>query len=76
MWVCVLKSKSEVFSKLRDWKAMVERSTGRKLKVLWSDNGGEYTSGVLDQYLKSEGIRHELTVPKSPQQNRVSEHLN
>ena len=37
VWVCVSKSKSEVFSKFRDWKAMVERSTGRKLKVLWSD---------------------------------------
>ena len=55
---------------------MVERCTGWKLKVLRSDNGGEYKSGEFDQYLKSEGIRHELTVPKSPQQNRVAEHLN
>ena len=31
---------------------------------------------TLDQCLKSERIHHELTVPKSPQQNRVSEHLN
>lgn len=76
VWLYVLKTKNEVFSKFRDWKAMVERSTGRKLKVLRSDNGGEYTSGEFDQYLKSEGIRHELTVPKSPQQNRVAERLN
>ena len=72
----MLKSKSEVFSKFREWKAMVERSTGRKLKVLQSDNGGEYTSGEFAQFLKSEGIRHELTVPKSPQQNGVAERLN
>lgn len=76
VWLYVLKSKSEVFSKFRDWKAMVERSTGRKLKVLRSDNGGEYTSVEFDQYLKSEGIRHQLTVPKCPQQNGVSERLN
>ena len=55
---------------------MVERCTGWKLKVLRSDNGGEYKSGEFDQYLKSEGIRHELTVPKSPQQNGVAERLN
>ena len=55
---------------------MVERSTVWKLKVLWSDNGGEYTSGEFVEYLMSEGIRHELTVPKSPQQNGVAERLN
>ena len=55
---------------------MVERSTGRKLKVLRSDNGGEYTSGEFVEHLMSEGIRHELTVPKSPQQNGVAERLN
>ena len=76
VWAYMLKSKNEVFTKFRIWKAMVERSTGRKLKVLRSDNGGEYTSGEFDQYLKSEGIRHELTVPKSPQQNGVAERLN
>jgi len=55
---------------------MVERSTIWKLKVLQSVNGGEYTSGEFVEYLRSEGIRHELTVPKSPQQNGVAERLN
>lgn len=76
VWLYVLKFKSEVFSKFQDWKAMVVWSTGRKLRVLWSDNGGEYTSREFDQYLKSEGIRHELTVLKNPQQNGVAERLN
>ena len=76
VWVYVLKSKGEVFSKFREWKAMVELCTGEKLKVLRSDNGGEYTSEKFTEYLKAEGIRHELTVPKSPQQNGVAERLN
>lgn len=76
VWLYVLKNKSEVFSKFREWKSMVERSTGRKLKTLRSDNGGEYTSGEFAEYLKAEGIRHELTVPKSPQQNGVAERIN
>ena len=41
------------------------RETGRKLKTLRSDNGGEYTSRDFESCLKMEGIRHELTVPKS-----------
>ncbi len=60
----------------QDWKSMVGRSTGQKLKVLWSDNGSKYTSGEFDQYLRSEGIRHDLTVPKSPQHNGVAECLS
>ena len=31
----MLKSKGKVFSKFREWKAMVELSTGWRLKVLW-----------------------------------------
>ena len=55
---------------------MVERSTGRKLKTLCTDNGGEYTSRDFQSYLKTEGIRHELTVPKNPEQNGVAERMN
>ena len=76
VWLYVLKSKSEVFSKFGEWMVMVEWSTGRKLKVLRSDNGGEYTSGEVAEFLVSEGIRHELTVSKSPQQYGVAERLN
>ena len=58
-----------MFSKFREWKAPVELCTGEKLKVLRSDNGGEYTSEEFAKYLRAEGIRHELTVPKTPQQD-------
>ncbi len=40
---------------------MVKKSSGRKLKVLRSDNGGEYTSERLTEYLRSEGVTHERT---------------
>ncbi len=76
MWLYVINSKAEVFSKFRDWKVLVECQTGQKLKTLRSDNGGEYTSGEFADYLRSQGIRHELTVPKNPQQNGVSERFN
>ena len=44
VWVYVLKQKNEVFTRFLEWKSMVERLTGRKLKTLRTDNGGEYTS--------------------------------
>ena len=75
-WVYLLKRKDEVFKHLLEWKAMVEKSCGRKLTVLQSDNGGKYTGRQLQDYLKAEGVRHELTVPKTPQQNGVAERFN
>ena len=76
IWIYVLKQKSEAFSKFLEWKALVELESTFKLKVLRTDNGGEYTSTEFNEYLKREGIKHELSVPKNPEQNGVAERLN
>jgi len=49
-WIYFLKSKDEVFSKFKEFKAQVENLTNRKIKVLRSDNGGEYNSKDLIIY--------------------------
>ena len=54
----------------------MEKVTKKKVRTFRTDNGGEYTSSQFENYLKAEGIRHELTVPKTPQQNGVTESLN
>ena len=54
---------------------MVERETGQKLKCIRSDNGGEYI-GPFDEYCRNQGIRHQKTVKKTPQQNGVAERMN
>jgi transposase InsO family protein len=50
--------------------------TGKKIKVLRSDNGGEYTSNDFSDFCKEAGIKRELTVPYNPQQNGVAERKN
>ena len=51
------------------WKSCVENQLGKKIKILRTDNGGEYTSNEFAQYLKNEGInRYEYTIPKTPEQ--------
>lgn len=76
IWIYVLKHKDEVFRFFLEYKAQGERSTGRKLKPLHTDNGGEYVSADFEKCLKEEGVRHELTVPKTPEQNGVAERMN
>jgi transposase InsO family protein len=41
-WVYFLKKMSEVFEHLKDFKTLVETQTGKKIKILRTDNGGEY----------------------------------
>lgn len=75
-WIYLLKNKHEVYQKFLQWKALVERSSNHKLKVLRTDNGGEYTSSEFEDYLSKEGIIHEYTIAKTPQQNGVAERFN
>ena len=76
VWVYILKRKDEIFERFLEWKAQVEKNTRRKLKALRTDNGGEYISTDFKAYLRTEGVRHELTVPKTPKLNGVAERMN
>ena len=55
---------------------MVENSTGRKLNAIHADNGREFTSKEFEAHLMAEGVCHELTIPKNPEQNGVAERVN
>jgi transposase InsO family protein len=55
---------------------LVENQTGRKIPMLRSDNGVEYTSKEFLDYCVAMGIKKELTVPYNPQQNGVAERKN
>ena len=55
---------------------MIENATGKGVKTLHTDNGGEYTAKDFEQYLNVNGILHQLTVRKTPEQNGVAERFN
>jgi transposase InsO family protein len=75
-WVYFLKSKDEVFSKFKEFKVLIENLSERKIKILRSDNGGEYTSEEFANFCKYVRIKRELTTPYNPQQNGVAEIKN
>jgi hypothetical protein len=61
-WIYFMKTKDEDFSRFQEFKALVEQ-TGRKIKVLRSDNGGENTSSAFKDFCVDFGIKRELTMP-------------
>ena len=75
VWAYALKTKDQVINVFKEFHARVERETERKLKCIRSDNGGEYT-GLFNDYCRSHGIQHEMTVPGTPQHNAIAERMN
>jgi hypothetical protein len=76
VWVYFLKNKSNVFVTFKQWKTLIEKQTGKKIKCFRTNNGLEYCSGEFDEFCKNEGIVRHRTVRKTPQQNGVAERMN
>lgn len=74
-WIYFLLNKSNVFGTFKKWKNLVENQPGLQLKCLRSDNGGEYSSNEFEEFCAVNEIRRQ-TVPGTPQQNGVIEHMN
>jgi transposase InsO family protein len=75
-WIYFLKTKDEMFNKFKEFKALIENLSERKIKILRSDNGGEYTSKEFVNFCKDVGIKRELTTPYNPPKNGVAEWKN
>ena len=76
VWAYPLSTKDEVLSTFTQGGTDVELQSGRRVKTLRSDNGGEYTSRVFKKYLSGKGIRHQRSAPYTPMQNGVAERMN
>src|SRR3984957_14053646 len=71
-----MKLKSEVMGHFTAYRSWAENVTNRRIKVLRSDNGGEYISKEFDQLLAKLGITRQTTPPYTPEHNGVAERAN
>src|SRR3954467_3079432 len=71
-----MTNKSQVLQKFKYYKSFMETQKNKKLKILRTDNGGEYVSEDFKNYCKEASIRLQYMAPDSPAQNRISERLN
>jgi transposase InsO family protein len=75
-WVSFLQEKSEAFEKSKVFKALTENQTGKRIKAVRYDRGGEFSSGNFKEFCDKHGIKREYTIPRTPQQNGVVERQN
>ena len=75
-WLYQLKTKDEVFTIFQAFHAMVQTQFSSKIKILRSDNGGEFTNRRFQAYFPQHGLLHETSCSQTPQQNGVAERKN
>ena len=75
-WLYLLKHKDEVFAIFQSFHTMVQTQFSAKIKILHSDNGGEYVNQQFQTYFNSHGILHETLCSQTPQQNGTAERKN
>jgi transposase InsO family protein len=66
MWVVRLTAKSEASSAIKRIQAVAEKEYGCKLRVLRTDNGGEFTTAEFAAYCADEGITRHFSAPYTP----------
>ena len=74
--ISFLKKKYKSFEGFKIYKELVENETNLKIKCLRSNNGGEFTSKLFQQYCDENGIKRQFSIARIPQQNGVVERKN
>ena len=75
-YVYLMRHKSQSFEMFKDFKAEVKNQTGKKIKALRSDRGGEYLTNEFEDFLRVLGIISQRAPPGTPQLNGVSNRRN
>ncbi|CAI7895572.1 unnamed protein product [Closterium sp. NIES-53] len=79
MWMCwtrLLKAKGDVTKAIQEWALEVCDEDKKRIKAFCTKGGGEFVNAELEKWMKSKGIKHDVTTPYTPQQNGAAEWLN
>ena len=72
-WLYLLKHNFDVLDIFKFFKATVENQLDSKIKVLRTNNGGEFTSNSFKHFCSTHGLIHQFSCPHTRKQNGVAE---
>ncbi|GJS70347.1 retrovirus-related pol polyprotein from transposon TNT 1-94 [Tanacetum coccineum] len=75
-WTHFLRSKDETPGVLIDFLTLVQRGLHAQVTTVRTDKGTEFLNKTLHAYFAKEGIRHETSTARTPEQNGVVERQN
>jgi hypothetical protein len=65
-WIYFLGKKFEFFDRFKEFKALVENQIEKRIKVLRTDNGGEFYENEFEEFYKKCGIERQKTTLYTP----------
>jgi transposase InsO family protein len=75
-WIYFLRNKYEVFDMFKEFKDLVKNQIEKIMKVMRTDNGGDFCGNEFEYFCKKCGITRKNTTLYTPQQNGVVERMN
>ncbi|GKD31560.1 putative ribonuclease H-like domain-containing protein [Tanacetum coccineum] len=75
-WVFFFATKDETSGILKTFITEIENQLDHKVKVIRSDNGTEFKNSIMNHFCEIKGIKRELSVARTPQQNGVAKRKN
>ncbi|GJZ77339.1 retrovirus-related pol polyprotein from transposon TNT 1-94 [Tanacetum coccineum] len=70
-WTLFLRSKDETPEVLKDFLTMIQRNLQAPVIYVRTDRGTEFLNKTLNAFFKEEGIEHQTSTPRTPEQNGV-----
>ncbi|GJR11259.1 retrovirus-related pol polyprotein from transposon TNT 1-94 [Tanacetum coccineum] len=71
-----LRSKDETPEDLKDFLTMIQRNLQAPVISVRTDRGTEFLNKTLNAFFKEEGIEHQTSTPRTPEQNGIVERRN
>nr|GFA99217.1 retrovirus-related Pol polyprotein from transposon TNT 1-94 [Tanacetum cinerariifolium] len=75
-WTHFLRSKDETPEVLIYFLGLVQRGLHAQVRIVQTDKGTEFLNQTLHAYFAAEGILHQTSVARTPEQNSVVERRN
>ncbi|GKC77869.1 retrovirus-related pol polyprotein from transposon TNT 1-94, partial [Tanacetum coccineum] len=75
-WILFLRSKDETPKVLKDFLTMIQRNLQALVISVRTDRGTKFLNKTLNAFFKEEGIEHQTSTPRTPEQNGVVKRRN
>nr|GEW03517.1 retrovirus-related Pol polyprotein from transposon TNT 1-94 [Tanacetum cinerariifolium] len=75
-WTLFLRSKDETPEVLKDFLIMIQQNLQTLVTSVRTDRGIEFLNKTHHAFFKKEGIEHQTSIPRTPEQNIIVERQN
>ncbi|GJX80172.1 retrovirus-related pol polyprotein from transposon TNT 1-94 [Tanacetum coccineum] len=75
-WTFFLRTKDETPEVLKDFLKIIQRNLQAQVITIRTDRGTKFLNKILTAYFKEEGIEHQTSTSRTPEQNGIVERQN